>query len=326
MYCSLPGSSVHGDSPGKNTRVGCHALLQGIFPTQGSNPGSRFAGEFFTSWATREAQQYWSGEPIPFPGELPHPGIEPGSTALQADSLPTELPGKPLYLWCTPISRPQLKTGFVLWTPLCLQFLKWRLLLLPLCICLSSPGPGYHCLLHTPLPLSDISSTLTWSVCPFFGSWDSSSLTLFWIDFPPCLFFHRWLWCLVLSLLILILPSSRWLHYLHRWASNSLDPRTLDLLFTRNPLLYLIPVPGSVRTWNHPPLKFYIQVPPLSTSYLSRSRGMNPNRYLTPGGPPDHYKCLLSSLPLLSNWDFIPTTSIILSPISSAPDTLVFLC
>ena len=37
--CSLPGSSVHGDSPGKNTRVGCHALLQGISQTQGSNPG-----------------------------------------------------------------------------------------------------------------------------------------------------------------------------------------------------------------------------------------------------------------------------------------------
>ena len=37
--CSQPGSSVHGDSPGKNTGVGCHALLQGIFPTQGSNPG-----------------------------------------------------------------------------------------------------------------------------------------------------------------------------------------------------------------------------------------------------------------------------------------------
>ena len=35
----LPGSSVHGDSPGKNTGVGCHALLQRIFPTQGSNPG-----------------------------------------------------------------------------------------------------------------------------------------------------------------------------------------------------------------------------------------------------------------------------------------------
>ena len=36
--CSLPGSSVHGFSSGKNTGVGCSALLQGIFPTQGSNP------------------------------------------------------------------------------------------------------------------------------------------------------------------------------------------------------------------------------------------------------------------------------------------------
>ena len=39
MHCSTPGSSVHGHSPGKNTGVGCHALLQGIFPTQGLNPG-----------------------------------------------------------------------------------------------------------------------------------------------------------------------------------------------------------------------------------------------------------------------------------------------
>ena len=37
--CSLPGSSVHGDSPVKNTGEGCHALLQGIFPTQGLNLG-----------------------------------------------------------------------------------------------------------------------------------------------------------------------------------------------------------------------------------------------------------------------------------------------
>ena len=37
--CSLPGSSFHGDSPGENTGVGCHALLQGVFPPQGSNPG-----------------------------------------------------------------------------------------------------------------------------------------------------------------------------------------------------------------------------------------------------------------------------------------------
>ena len=39
MSCSSPGSSVHGDSQSKNTGVSCHALLQGIFPTQGSNPG-----------------------------------------------------------------------------------------------------------------------------------------------------------------------------------------------------------------------------------------------------------------------------------------------
>ena len=38
VECSLPGSSVHGDSPGKNTGVGCHALLQGILPTQRWNP------------------------------------------------------------------------------------------------------------------------------------------------------------------------------------------------------------------------------------------------------------------------------------------------
>ena len=38
MDCSPPDSSVHGIFPGKNTRVGCHFLLQGIFPTQGSNP------------------------------------------------------------------------------------------------------------------------------------------------------------------------------------------------------------------------------------------------------------------------------------------------
>ena len=38
MHCDPPGSSVHEDSPGKNIGVGYHALLQGILPTQGSNP------------------------------------------------------------------------------------------------------------------------------------------------------------------------------------------------------------------------------------------------------------------------------------------------
>jgi len=39
MDCSLLGSSVHGDSPGKDPGVVCHALIQGIFPTHGQNPG-----------------------------------------------------------------------------------------------------------------------------------------------------------------------------------------------------------------------------------------------------------------------------------------------
>ena len=39
MDYSLPGSSVHGNSPGNNTGIGCHALLQGIVPTRGSNLG-----------------------------------------------------------------------------------------------------------------------------------------------------------------------------------------------------------------------------------------------------------------------------------------------
>ena len=40
-------------------------------------------------------QEYWSGLPYPPPGDLPNPGIEPGSPALQADSLPSEAPGTP---------------------------------------------------------------------------------------------------------------------------------------------------------------------------------------------------------------------------------------
>ena len=46
--------------PGQNIGVGSLSLLQEIFPTQGSNPVSYIAGRFFTSWATREAQEYWS--------------------------------------------------------------------------------------------------------------------------------------------------------------------------------------------------------------------------------------------------------------------------
>ena len=55
---------------------------------------SSIAGGSFTNWATREALEHRSGQPIPSPGYLPIPEFGPGSPTLQADSLPAELPGK----------------------------------------------------------------------------------------------------------------------------------------------------------------------------------------------------------------------------------------
>ena len=43
----------------------------------------------------QSSSEYWSGLPFPSPGDLPDPGINPGSPALQADALPSEPPGKP---------------------------------------------------------------------------------------------------------------------------------------------------------------------------------------------------------------------------------------
>ena len=52
---------------------------------------------FVTPWTGEFSRpEYWSGQPIPSPADLPNPGIEPGPPALQTDSLPTELLGKPL--------------------------------------------------------------------------------------------------------------------------------------------------------------------------------------------------------------------------------------
>ena len=98
MDCSLPGTSVHGDSPGPNTGVGSLALLQGNFPNLGIEP--RYPALQEDRLPTEP-----SGKPkstgvccLSLPsGNLPNPGVEPRSPALQADSLPAELSGKPLY-------------------------------------------------------------------------------------------------------------------------------------------------------------------------------------------------------------------------------------
>ena len=57
MACTLPGPSVHGGSPGKNTGVGCHALLQRILPTRESNSTLLrllHCRQILYSWGTRE--------------------------------------------------------------------------------------------------------------------------------------------------------------------------------------------------------------------------------------------------------------------------------
>ena len=55
------GSSIHGDSPGKSTGVGCHALLQGILPTQGSNPGLPHFRQILY-WLSSPGRPYWTSQ------------------------------------------------------------------------------------------------------------------------------------------------------------------------------------------------------------------------------------------------------------------------
>ena len=93
MDCSPPGSSVHGDSPGKNTRVGCHVLFQGIFPTQGLNPGLPHCRQILYSLSHQGRPRMLEWVAISLLQGI-FPGMEQGSPALQADSLPAELPGK----------------------------------------------------------------------------------------------------------------------------------------------------------------------------------------------------------------------------------------
>ena len=50
-------------------------------------------------------QEYWSGLPFPSPGDLPDPGIEPVSSALEGDALTSEPPGKPLLIEVVPYFR-----------------------------------------------------------------------------------------------------------------------------------------------------------------------------------------------------------------------------
>ena len=65
------------DSPGKNTKVGCHFLLQGIFSTQGTNPDFLHCRQPLNCLSHQGSHQeeYWNGKPFPSAGYLPDPGI-----------------------------------------------------------------------------------------------------------------------------------------------------------------------------------------------------------------------------------------------------------
>ena len=83
------------NSPGQNTGEGSLSLLQRIFPTQGSNPGLLHCGQILYQLSHKGSPRILECVAYPFFRNLPNPGIELGSPALQADSLPTELLGKP---------------------------------------------------------------------------------------------------------------------------------------------------------------------------------------------------------------------------------------
>jgi len=68
MGFSPPGSSVHGDSPDKNTGLGCHSLLQGIFPTKESNSGLQHCRQILHCLSYQGSQQLAETEqPLPWP-------------------------------------------------------------------------------------------------------------------------------------------------------------------------------------------------------------------------------------------------------------------
>ena len=93
------------DVPGSGIEPISLALASGLFTTEPpvKKPLSRVR-LFVIPWTVAyqappsmgfSKQEYWSGLPFPSPGDLPNPGIEPGSPSLQVDALTSEPPGKP---------------------------------------------------------------------------------------------------------------------------------------------------------------------------------------------------------------------------------------
>ena len=91
-----PTLRLHGlyspwNSPGQNTGVGSRSLLQGIFPTQGSNPGLLRCRRILHQLSHQGRPRILEWVADSFSRDLPDPGIELGSPALQANSLPDKV-------------------------------------------------------------------------------------------------------------------------------------------------------------------------------------------------------------------------------------------
>ena len=82
------------NSPGRNTRVGSLSLLQEIFPTQELNPGLPHCRQILYQLSRQRSPRILEWVVYPFYSRSSQPRIEPGSPALQVDSLPTEPQGK----------------------------------------------------------------------------------------------------------------------------------------------------------------------------------------------------------------------------------------
>ena len=83
------------NSPGQNTEMGNHSLLQGIFPIQGSNPSLPHCKKILYWLSHQVSPRILEWVACAFSRESSQPGISPGSPAFQVRSLTAELPGKP---------------------------------------------------------------------------------------------------------------------------------------------------------------------------------------------------------------------------------------
>ena len=95
MDCSPPGSSVYEDSPSKYTGVSWHALLQGIPPTQGLNPGLLNCRQILSHLSHQRSPRILEWVAYLFSRGSSQPRNQTCSPTLQADSLPAEPSGKP---------------------------------------------------------------------------------------------------------------------------------------------------------------------------------------------------------------------------------------